>query len=141
VVGIITLLVPVAMLYFRKCPNVLFYFLFAFPGNFNWCTKIVLSRIRSAWAYDRQDKFKALGKFFIKSRSALVLTVFNSFLWLTAALAMTVHSTDAVNCALDGGLVKADSSYASSWANQVCFFTSTKEIQCSRSSLMSNDLV
>ncbi|KAI9282066.1 hypothetical protein BC943DRAFT_329105 [Umbelopsis sp. AD052] len=87
IVGILTLLVPVGMVYFP-------------------------------WAYDRQDKFKVLGKFFLKSRSALVLTVFNSFLWLTAALAMTVHSSDAVNCALDGNLEKADGSYAASWANQ-----------------------
>ncbi|KAG2182253.1 hypothetical protein INT43_007180 [Umbelopsis isabellina] len=87
VVCIITLLAPVAMIYFP-------------------------------WAYDRQDKFKVLGKFFIKSRTALVLTGFNSLLWATAAIAMTVHSTDAANCALDSDLEKSDGSYASSWANQ-----------------------
>jgi hypothetical protein len=47
------------------------------------------------------------------------LTSFNSLLWATAAIAMTVHSTDAVNCTLDSALEKSDGSYASAWANQV----------------------
>lgn len=57
----------------------------------------------------------------MKPRTNLIFTAFNSVIWATAAIAMTVHANDASNCNLDSGLEESDDSYASAWTQQVYY--------------------
>ncbi|KAF7723484.1 hypothetical protein EC973_001995 [Apophysomyces ossiformis] len=71
------------------------------------------------WAYDRQSKFKKLGKFFLKPRTNLIFTSFYSVLWATASISITVHSNNPVHCNFDSALQKKyGDSYMSAWATQ-----------------------
>lgn len=72
------------------------------------------------WMYEKQNKFKRLGKFCMKNRTNLIFCGFNTLLWATAGIAITVHSNNASNCALDADLTETyGDDYTSSWATQV----------------------
>ncbi|KAI8064353.1 hypothetical protein BC940DRAFT_306042 [Gongronella butleri] len=51
------------------------------------------------WAYEKQNKFKRLGKFALKPRTNLIFAGFNTIVWGAAGIAMTVHSNNSANCA------------------------------------------
>ncbi|KAI8059052.1 uncharacterized protein B0P05DRAFT_558894 [Gilbertella persicaria] len=71
------------------------------------------------YMYEHHNKFKKFGKFCMKNRTNLIFCGFNSFLWATAGIAITVHSNDDSNCAYDADLTEAyGSAYTSAWATQ-----------------------
>ncbi|CAO3596821.1 unnamed protein product [Absidia cylindrospora] len=71
------------------------------------------------WAYEHQNKFKKLGKFALKPRTNMIFTSFNSVVWITCGIAMSVHSNNASHCALDGALQKEyGDDYLNAWATQ-----------------------
>ncbi|KAI9322410.1 hypothetical protein BX666DRAFT_1894567 [Dichotomocladium elegans] len=52
------------------------------------------------WIYNRNGKFRRLGKFCLKPRTSLIFTAFYTGFWATAGIAMTVHANDSDNCIL-----------------------------------------
>ncbi|KAI7900890.1 uncharacterized protein BX663DRAFT_487879 [Cokeromyces recurvatus] len=69
--------------------------------------------------YERYNKFKRLGKFMMKNRTNLIFCGFDSFLWATAGIAITVHANNDANCAYDAELTDTyGSSYTSAWSTQ-----------------------
>lgn len=73
------------------------------------------------WMYEKHNKFKRLGKFCLKNRTNLIFCSFHTFLWATAGIAITVHSNNASNCALDADLTETyGDDYTSAWSTQVC---------------------
>ncbi|KAI8985132.1 hypothetical protein BDB01DRAFT_789018 [Pilobolus umbonatus] len=71
------------------------------------------------WMYEKKNKFKRLGKFCLKNRTNLIFCGFNSFLWATAGIAITVHANIPSNCQLDAELLSSyGDAYASAWATQ-----------------------
>jgi hypothetical protein len=70
--------------------------------------------------YERQNKFKRLGKFCLKNRTNFIFTGFNSFLWASAAIASTVHGNATSSCAFNGDLQETyGDDYTSAWTTQV----------------------
>ncbi|KAI8136663.1 hypothetical protein BJV82DRAFT_638648 [Fennellomyces sp. T-0311] len=70
------------------------------------------------WIYDKNGKFRRLGKFCMKPRTNLIFTGFYTGLWATAGIAMTVHANNPDHCNLDSELVEADDGYAGAWSSQ-----------------------
>ncbi|KAI9018080.1 hypothetical protein CLU79DRAFT_761636 [Phycomyces nitens] len=71
------------------------------------------------WAYERKTKFKKLAKFFLKPRTNIVFGIFDSVLWATAGIAMTVYSNKDSTCSFDAEKEETfGSSYTGSWATQ-----------------------
>ncbi|KAF1800928.1 hypothetical protein V8B55DRAFT_1531510 [Mucor lusitanicus] len=71
------------------------------------------------WMYEKYNKFKRLGKFCLKNRTNLIFCGFNTFLWATAGIAITVHSNNASNCALNPDLTETyGDDYTSAWSTQ-----------------------
>ncbi|KAI8341287.1 hypothetical protein BC941DRAFT_416420 [Chlamydoabsidia padenii] len=71
------------------------------------------------WAYEHQNKFKKIGKFALKPRTNMIFTSFYSVIWATCGIAMSVHSNNPSNCALDGNLQKSyGDDYVNAWATQ-----------------------
>ncbi|KAI8977553.1 hypothetical protein BDF20DRAFT_796624, partial [Mycotypha africana] len=71
------------------------------------------------WMYEKYNKFKNIGKFCMKSRTNMIFNGFDTFLWLTAGIAITVHSNNAGNCALDPDLTETyGDTYTSAWSTQ-----------------------
>ncbi|KAI9485338.1 MAG: hypothetical protein EXX96DRAFT_544763 [Benjaminiella poitrasii] len=69
--------------------------------------------------YERYNKFKRLGKFTMKNRTNLIFCGFDSFLWATAGIAITVHANNESNCTYDADLTEIyGSSYTSAWSTQ-----------------------
>lgn len=56
----------------------------------------------------------------MKSRTNIIFCGFNSFLWATAGIAITVHSNNAATCTINADLQKAyGDSYTGAWATAV----------------------
>ncbi|KAI8089973.1 uncharacterized protein BX664DRAFT_334348 [Halteromyces radiatus] len=71
------------------------------------------------WAYEHQNKFKKIGKFALKPRTNMIFTSFNSVVWATCGIAMSVHANNPSHCALDSNLQKTyGDDYVSAWATQ-----------------------
>ncbi|CEP16691.1 hypothetical protein [Parasitella parasitica] len=71
------------------------------------------------WMYEKHNKFKRLGKFCLKNRTNIIFCGFNTFLWATAGIAITVHSNNPSNCALNSDFTEAyGDTYTSAWATQ-----------------------
>lgn len=83
----------------------------------SWWVPVLL--VYFPWMYESKNKFRKIGKFCMKPRTNLIFTAFNSVLWATAAIAMTVHANNASNCNLDSELEKSDDSYSGAWTQQV----------------------
>ncbi|KAI7853007.1 hypothetical protein BDC45DRAFT_606911 [Circinella umbellata] len=70
------------------------------------------------WIYDKNGKFRRLGKFCMKPRTNLIFTGFYTGLWATTGIAMTVHANNPSHCNLDGEMAEADGDYTSAWTTQ-----------------------
>ncbi|KAI8635913.1 hypothetical protein BD408DRAFT_426979 [Parasitella parasitica] len=71
------------------------------------------------WMYEKYNKFKRLGKFCLKNRTNIIFCSFNTFLWGTAGIAITVHSNNPGNCALNPDFTETyGDDYTSAWATQ-----------------------
>ncbi|KAI8371928.1 hypothetical protein EDC96DRAFT_500924 [Choanephora cucurbitarum] len=71
------------------------------------------------YMYEHHNKFKRFGKFCMKSRTNMIFCGFNTFLWATAGIAITVHSNNASNCAYNSDLTEAyGADYTSAWSTQ-----------------------
>lgn len=56
----------------------------------------------------------------MKTRTNIIFCGFNSFLWATAGIAITVHSNNAASCAVNSDLQKTyGDDYTAAWATQV----------------------
>ncbi|GAA5803521.1 hypothetical protein EDC94DRAFT_615922 [Helicostylum pulchrum] len=71
------------------------------------------------WMYEKHNKFKRFGKFCLKNRSNIIFCGFNTFMWATAGIAVTVHSNDPSNCAFNPDYIEEfGDDYNSSWGTQ-----------------------
>ncbi|CDS11180.1 hypothetical protein LRAMOSA03443 [Lichtheimia ramosa] len=92
----------------------------------NWTLFVALSSLAVPiglvvfpWIYDKQGKFRRLGKFCIKSRTNIIFTSFYTVFWATAGIAMSVHSGDPNNCTLFGDMREAyGDEYTNAWPTQ-----------------------
>ncbi|KAG0179948.1 hypothetical protein DFQ29_001456 [Apophysomyces sp. BC1021] len=95
------------------------------PGP-NWTLLVAITSIvipiclvYFPWAYDRQSKFKKLGKFFLKPRTNVIFTSFYSVLWASAGISITVHANNPAHCNFDSALQKDyGDEYMSAWTTQ-----------------------
>lgn len=72
------------------------------------------------WMYEKYNKFKRLGKFCMKNRTNIIFCSFNTMMWATASIAITVHSNNASNCAYNSDLTEEyGNDYSASWGTQV----------------------
>lgn len=56
----------------------------------------------------------------MKSRTNIIFCGFNTFLWGTAGIAITVHSNNAASCAVNPDLQETyGDDYTAAWATQV----------------------
>lgn len=70
--------------------------------------------------YEKYNKFKRLGKFCLKNRTNLIFCGFNTFMWATAGIAITVQANNPDNCVFNADLIKQyGDAYNSSWGTQV----------------------
>ncbi|KAG0181683.1 hypothetical protein DFQ28_011736 [Apophysomyces sp. BC1034] len=80
---------------------------------------IPLCMVYFPWIYARKNKFKKLGKFFLKPRTNLIFDSFDACLWCAAGIAMTVHANNPTHCNFDSDLQNTfGDSYVSAWTNQ-----------------------
>ncbi|KAF7725228.1 hypothetical protein EC973_000316, partial [Apophysomyces ossiformis] len=71
------------------------------------------------WAYARKNKFKKIGKFFLKPRTNIIFDTFDACLWCAAGISLTVHATKPTHCDLDSNMVKTyGDTYVSAWTSQ-----------------------
>lgn len=70
--------------------------------------------------YDRQGKFRRLGKFCLKPRTNLIFCGFYTVLWITCGIAITVHANNPDNCNLfDDKQDDFGDDYRNAWPTQV----------------------
>lgn len=70
------------------------------------------------WTMMSKKGLTAIRNFFLRPRTTVILTCFMTIGWFAAMISMTVHSTNASNCALDDAL-KKDPHYVQAWSKQV----------------------
>ncbi|CDS03024.1 hypothetical protein LRAMOSA00426 [Lichtheimia ramosa] len=69
--------------------------------------------------YDRQGKFRRLGKFCLKPRTNLIFCGFYTVLWITCGIAITVHANNPDNCNLfDDKQEDFGDDYRNAWPTQ-----------------------
>ncbi|KAL7335310.1 hypothetical protein PS15p_200802 [Mucor circinelloides] len=69
------------------------------------------------WTMMSKKGLTAIRNFFLRPRTTVILTCFMTIGWFAAMISMTVHSTNASNCALDDAL-KKDPRYVQAWSKQ-----------------------
>ncbi|KAL9549927.1 hypothetical protein MBANPS3_004985 [Mucor bainieri] len=69
------------------------------------------------WTMMSKKGLTAIRNFFQRPRTTVIFTCFMAMGWFAAMISMTVHSTNASNCALDDKL-KKDESYVRAWSKQ-----------------------
>ncbi|GAN08458.1 hypothetical protein MAM1_0205c07970 [Mucor ambiguus] len=94
------------------------------------------------WTAMSKKGLTAIRNFFLRPRTTVIFTCFMTMGWFAAMISMTVHSTNASNCALDDKL-KKDQSYVHAWSKQcnsakasaafcwIAFFVAVATVVCS----------